>query len=86
MVSFFGLSLSCLNAGSRIIDPMSKHGIFSGHLGKTHVTNRTPHVAITVFIALIFIVPSFMMIFTNRSRCSGTPAHWPPSGSWWRTT
>jgi amino acid transporter len=65
MISFFGLSLSCLNAGSRIIYPMAKHGIFSGHLGKTHVTNRTPHVAITVFIALIFIVPSFMMIFTN---------------------
>ncbi len=65
MISFFGLSLSCLNAGSRIIYPMAKHGIFSGHLGKTHITNRTPHVAITVFIGMIFAFPAFLMIFTN---------------------
>jgi amino acid transporter len=65
MASFFSLSLSCLNAGSRIIYPMARHGIFSGHLGKTHATNRTPHVAVTVYIALIFAVPSLLMIWTN---------------------
>jgi amino acid transporter len=65
MVSFFSLSLSCLNAGSRIIYPMAKHGIFSGHLGKTHPTNRTPHVAVTVYIGMIFAFPAFLMIFTN---------------------
>jgi amino acid transporter len=65
MVSFFGLSLSCLNAGSRIIYPMARHGIFSGHLGKAHTTNRTPHVAISVYMILIFAVPTFLEIFTN---------------------
>jgi amino acid transporter len=65
MVSFFGLSLSCLNAGSRIIYPMAQHGIFSGHLGRAHATNRTPHIAITIYIALIFTVPAILMIFTN---------------------
>jgi amino acid transporter len=65
MVSFFSLSLSCLNAGSRIIYPMARHGIFSGHLGRAHATNRTPHVAVTVYIALIFALPAFLMIFTN---------------------
>jgi amino acid transporter len=65
MVSFFSLSLSCLNAGSRIIYPMAQHGIFSPHLGKAHPTNRTPHIAITVYIAMIFAVPAFLMIFTN---------------------
>jgi amino acid transporter len=65
MVSFFSLSLSCLNAGSRIMYPMARHGIFSGHLGKAHVTNRTPHVAVTVYIAMIFALPAFLMIFTN---------------------
>jgi amino acid transporter len=65
MVSFFSLSLSCLNAGSRIIYPMAKHGIFSGHLSKTHATNRTPHVAVTVYIGMIFAFPAFLMIFTN---------------------
>ncbi len=65
MVSFFGLSLSCLNAGSRIIYPMARHGIFSGHLGKAHTTNRTPHIAITVYMMVIFLVPTFLEIFTN---------------------
>ena len=51
MVSFFSLTLSCLNAGSRIMYPMAQHGIFSGHLGRAHATNRTPHVAVTVYIA-----------------------------------
>jgi amino acid transporter len=65
MVSFFSLSLSCLNAGSRIMYPMARHGIFSGHLGRAHATNRTPHVAVTVYITMIFAFPAFMTIFTN---------------------
>jgi amino acid transporter len=65
MVSFFSLSLSCLNSGSRIIYPMARHGIFSGHLGRAHATNRTPHVAVTVYIGMIFALPAFLMIFTN---------------------
>ena len=93
MVSFFSLSLSCLNAGSRIMYPMARHGIFSGHLGRSHATNRTPHVAVTVYIAMIFALPAFLMIFTNpltafgdagtlgRLRVPGglLPDHrWPP--------
>ncbi len=65
MVSFFSLSLSCLNAGARIIYPMAQHGIFSGHLGKSHATNRTPHIAVTVYIGIIFAVPAVLAIFTN---------------------
>ena len=65
MVSFFSLTLSCLNAGSRIMYPMARHGIFSGHLGRAHAADRTPHVAVTVYIGLIFAVPAFLMIFTN---------------------
>src|SRR5580693_3948064 len=65
MASFFSLSLSCLNAGARIMYPMARHGIFSGHLGRAHATNRTPHVAVTVYIAMIFALPAFLMVFTN---------------------
>ncbi len=65
MVSFFSLTLSCLNSGSRIIYPMARHGIFSGHLGRAHATNRTPHVAVTLYITMIFALPTFLMIFTN---------------------
>jgi amino acid transporter len=65
MVSFFGLTLSCLNAGSRIMYPMARHGIFSGHLGRAHATNRTPHIAVTVYMGMIFALPAFLMVFTN---------------------
>jgi amino acid transporter len=44
---------------------MAKHGIFTGHLGKAHPTNRTPHVAVTVYIGMIFALPAFLAIFTN---------------------
>ena len=65
MVSFFSLSLSCLNSGARIMYPMARHGILSGHLGRAHVTNRTPHIAVTVYVGMIFALPAFLMIFTN---------------------
>jgi amino acid transporter len=65
MVSFFSLTLSCLNAGSRIVYPMAQHTIFPGHLGRTHRTNQTPHVAITVFIAVMVTIPIVLEVFTN---------------------
>ena len=36
MVSFFSLTLSCLNAGSRIIYPMAQHTVFPRHLAVGH--------------------------------------------------
>ena len=58
MVSFFSLSLSCLNAGARIMYPMARHGIFSEpSWARRTPTNRTPHVAVTVYIAMIFALP-----------------------------
>lgn len=65
MVSFFSLTLSCLNAGSRIIYPMAQHMIFPKHLGRAHRENQTPHVAITVYIAIMLIVPLVLEVFTN---------------------
>jgi amino acid transporter len=65
MVSFFSLTLSCLNAGSRIIFPMAHHTVFPRAMGRVHPENRTPHVAITSFILLILAVPCVLEIFTN---------------------
>jgi len=65
MVSFFSLTLSCLNAGSRIIYPMAQHMVFPKHLGRAHRENQTPHVAITVYIAVMVTVPLVLEIFTN---------------------
>ncbi len=65
MVSFFSLTLSCLNAGSRIIYPMAHHTIFPKHLGRAHQENQTPHVAITAYILVIVAIPVVLEIFTN---------------------
>ena len=53
MVSFFSLSLSCLNAGARIIFPLSGHGFLPERAHAVHHRNMTPHVALASYGALI---------------------------------
>jgi amino acid transporter len=65
MISFFSLTLSCLNAGARIIYPMGEHLVFPRHLGRVHAANGTPHVAISVYVAIMFAVPAILEIVTN---------------------
>lgn len=65
MVSFFGLSLSCLNAGSRILYPMAQHVVFPEALGRAHHKNQTPHVAITVYILVMVAIPTGLQAFTS---------------------
>ena len=65
MVSFFSLTLSCLNAGARIIYPMAQHTVFPKHFARSHPTNKTPHIAISCYILLILAVPCVLEIFTN---------------------
>ena len=57
MTSFFALAMSCLNAGSRIIFTMGRYGIFPISIGSSHKHNLTPHVAITSFAIVQFLVP-----------------------------
>lgn len=58
MLTFFSLSLSCLNAGARILYPMGRHEVLHAAIGRPHRTNRTPHVAVTVTIVLMVLVPT----------------------------
>jgi len=62
MISFFALALSCLNSGSRIIFSMGRYGIFPISIGSTHKLNLTPHVAITSFALIQFLIPAMLMI------------------------
>lgn len=65
MISFFSLSLSCLNAGSRIIFPMASHSVFPKQLSELHATNKTPYMAITVYILVMFLVPAILSFLTD---------------------
>ncbi len=56
MVSFFSLSLSCLNAGARIIFPLGEHGFLPRRLNAVHAKNMTPHVALASYGAVILVI------------------------------
>jgi amino acid transporter len=63
MVSFFSLALSCMNAGSRVVFQMGKQGFFHESMGRAHATNATPHIAVTVYAILEFVIPTVMTFF-----------------------
>jgi amino acid transporter len=53
MVSFFALTLSCVNSGSRILLPLAKHGFVHKKLHGTHSTNLTPHACIALYYGVL---------------------------------
>ncbi|MUL77028.1 APC family permease [Mycolicibacterium sp. CBMA 226] len=65
MLSFYSLTLSCVNAGSRILLPMARHGMLNQKVANIHSHNRTPHVAVTAYTLLILCIVSVMQIFTD---------------------
>src|SRR5580700_8376736 len=64
MISFFALALSCMNAGARVLFTMGRYGIFPTSVGSTHKHNLTPHVAITSFALMQFMIPSAFMLLS----------------------
>lgn len=65
IISFFALSLSCLNSGARIIYPMARHSVFPARLGTVHRLNATPAAALTAYIVVMFAVPAIWSIQTD---------------------
>jgi amino acid transporter len=62
MLTFFSLSLSCLNAGARILYPMGRHGVLHTSIGAAHHSYKTPYVAVTVTIVLMVLIPTIMTL------------------------
>jgi amino acid transporter len=62
MTSFFSLALSCMNAGARVIFQMGKQGFFHSATGVAHETNATPHVGVTIYGLLVFVIPTAMTL------------------------
>jgi amino acid transporter len=65
LVSALGCVLACLNAGSRILFSMGRHGVFHQAMGGAHETNETPHLAVTVCTIIMIIASATMMKFKN---------------------
>jgi amino acid transporter len=64
MISFFALALSCLNAGARVLFTMGRYGIFPISIGSTHKEKLTPHVAISLFAMIQFLIPTCFLLLS----------------------
>ncbi len=62
IVSCFSGGLACLNSGARILYSLSHHGLLPSSVGAAHDTHETPHVAVTIMGALLFVVPAAMLL------------------------
>lgn len=56
MFSFFALASSCMNAGARVMFAMGRHEFFHSSTSAAHETHGTPHVALGVMTAAMFVV------------------------------
>ena len=62
VISFFACALACATAASRIMMAMSRDGYLPSNIGKTHVTNSTPHIAAGVCGVAMFLVPATLAL------------------------
>jgi amino acid transporter len=58
---------------------MGEHDVFPRQAGKIHPKNGTPHIAITTYIVIMFLIPATLEIVTNPVTTfgdAGTLAAW----------
>jgi amino acid transporter len=60
LLSFFSCTLASINSTARILLSMARHGLIPNALGRAHVANKTPHVAIGLSALVSFGVPSLL--------------------------
>ena len=61
-ISMFACTLACINAGSRILFTMGRHGILHRRVGRAHSRNETPHIAVTISALMIFLVTAVVVL------------------------
>jgi len=62
LISFWACTLGCINAGSRILFSLGRHGVFHSSVGTTHDTHDTPHVAVTITALGVVIAPVILLL------------------------
>jgi len=67
MTSFFALALSCINAGSRVIFAMSRHGAFHTCFHEVHGKHKTPHKALATMAVIMFGIVSIYCVAGPRA-------------------
>jgi amino acid transporter len=61
VISLFACTLASVNAGSRILFCMARHGILHPQMGRAHDINLTPHRAVTFSCILVLLLPAGLM-------------------------
>ena len=67
MTSFFALALSCINANSRVVFAMSRHGAFHNCFQHVHDANKTPHKALGTIAVIMFGIVSIYTLAGKRA-------------------
>lgn len=60
LVSFFACTLASVNAGARVAFAMARHGILHEAVGRAHIRNGTPHIAVSATALIVFLVPMLL--------------------------
>lgn len=60
--SFFACITGSINAASRLLHAMGERRLLHRAVGRTHVAHRTPHLAIYVLAAIMFLIPAVMTL------------------------
>ena len=61
VISLFACTLASINAASRILFAMGRHGIFHARLSNAHSVNQTPHFAATFASAIVLALPLVLL-------------------------
>lgn len=62
LVSFWACTLGCINAGSRILFSLGRHGVFHSSVGSAHERHDTPHVAVSITAAAVALPPVVLLL------------------------
>jgi amino acid transporter len=62
VISLFACALASVNAASRVIFRMGRHGVLHEKLGMAHKRNETPHHAVTFSSLMLFIVSAILVV------------------------
>jgi amino acid transporter len=58
LLSFFSCTLASINSSARILFAMANDHLIADAIGRSHVQNRTPHVAVAIAALVTFGVPT----------------------------
>jgi len=60
-ISSFACALASLNAAARLLFSMGRYQFVHGSMGLVHAQHRTPHLAVSISSAVMFLVPVLML-------------------------